>query len=141
MTDPASIPTGTLLAMLHLLRETCRYGFDDYDQSVIAEIGRRVTLAERLMQPDASSSYARNQDFKSMTNDELSTFISSNVLHPENERNELGSREHLAVEEVLRRLMSSGQTAKTDKPDICDTMRESETPARIMTRPDTAGMP
>lgn len=77
--DRASIPTTTLLAMLRLLRETSNYGFDDHDRSVIAEIGRRVILAEQI---------------------------------------------------VL-----------ADKPDVCDTTREEEEPARIMTCPDTAGMP
>lgn len=145
MTDPASIPTTTLLAMLRLLREKCHYGFDDCDRSVIAEIGRRVILAEQIVQAErldiSKSSDDRRSFAKSMTTADLSAFISSNVLHPENERNELGYEEHLAVEEALRRLMSPGQIKPADAPVICDTTREADVPALIMTRHDTAGMP
>lgn len=139
MTDPASIPTTTLLAMLRLLRDKCHYGFDDYDRSVIAEIGRRVILAEQIVQAErldiSKSSDERRSFAKSMTNADLSAFIWENVLHPENERNELGSSEYLAVEEALRRLKQAGA------PTVCDTTRDTDAPTCVMTRHDTAGMP
>lgn len=45
------------------------------------------------------------------------------------------------IAEIERRVMLPKHIKQADAPVICDTTRESEKPARILTRPDTAGMP
>lgn len=53
----------------------------------------------------------------------------------------LGDYDRAVISEIAMRLMSPGQIVQADASVICDTTREADKPARIMTRPDTAGMP